>query len=86
MTINTVCIATKAGMTEEGRMLQAAQRRHGHIEPCGGKTWAECFTKAAGMNMLWYNDVSGSTHIICSKDIMPEWQAARLRKYIKGDL
>lgn len=58
-----VCLSTADGLTTEGKLLAEACRRHGQIEPCSGREWAECFATIAGRRVLWYNDQSGNTHM-----------------------
>jgi len=47
------------------RLIAAAVARHGCITPCGARaTLAECAVELRGEWALWYNDSTGSTHII----------------------
>ncbi len=83
MTIDTICTETVNGLTTDGRLMAAARRRHGRIHPCAGKTWAECFTVEAGQTLFWYNDASGSTHVIFENKLMPQWKYNLLRGYLR---
>jgi len=47
------------------RLIAAAIARHGDIAPCGDRaTLAECAVELREEWALWYNDSTGSTHII----------------------
>lgn len=72
MTIATVlptavCLRTTRGLTTEGKLLAAARRRHGRVEPCSGREWSECFTTIGGRRVLWYNDQNGNTHVVATE-------------------
>lgn len=69
MTIATVlppavCLESAGAPTRDGQLLAAARSRHGRIQPCAGKDWSECFTWIGPTRVLWYNDRSGSTHVV----------------------
>lgn len=53
--------------TEE-KLLNRARRQFGTIQPCAGKTLAECFFYQNGCVQFWFNDPSGNTHLLYLPD------------------
>lgn len=46
-------------------MINRAREQHGHITPCSGKTWEECFQlHGHGVLMFYFNDITGNTHVV----------------------
>ena len=44
--------------------MEQARSRYGDIEPCEGKSFAECFLTQNGMLQFWFNDSSGNTRLL----------------------
>jgi hypothetical protein len=46
-------------------LIERAHRRYGIILPCGSKCrLRDCFTEERGLLLFWFNDLTGSTHMI----------------------
>jgi hypothetical protein len=46
-------------------MIEIAIQRHGSIRPVAGKySLSDCFTDIDGELYFWYNDTTGSTHVV----------------------
>jgi len=48
----------------ERELMQRARRRYGKIEPCRGRSFAQCFLKQNGMLQFWFNDSTGNTRLL----------------------
>ena len=44
--------------------MQRARHRYGEIQPCQGRSFAECFLKQNGMLQFWFNDSTGNTRLL----------------------
>ena len=48
--------------------LERARALYGNVQPCGrAETWEDCITIADGDMVFWFDDMSGSTHIIIAE-------------------
>jgi hypothetical protein len=57
-------IGLEAMSRHEQELMERARDRYGHIEPCRGKSFAECFLTQNGMLQFWFNDSSGNTRLL----------------------
>lgn len=48
----------------EQELMEQARSQYGDIEPCQGKSFAECFRTQNGMLQFWFNDRSGNTRLL----------------------
>lgn len=49
-------------------LMRRARSQYGHIEPCRGKSFAECFLRQNGMLQFWFNDSTGNTRLLYVKE------------------
>ena len=49
---------------EKKTLIAKATNLYGHIKPCTGRTFHECFSVEGGMLTFWFNDLDGNTHHI----------------------
>ncbi|MBN1836459.1 MAG: hypothetical protein JW820_11455 [Spirochaetales bacterium] len=52
----------------ERELLHKALEKFGRIEPCVGRTLAECFLRQNGKVQFWFNDLRGNTHLLYADD------------------
>jgi hypothetical protein len=57
-------IALEAMSRKEQELMQRARHRYGEIQPCQGRSFAECFLKQNGMLQFWFNDSTGNTRLL----------------------
>ena len=56
-------------MTEtEKELFNKAVRKFGRIQPCEGKTFLQCFFYQNGTVQFWFNDKTGNTRLILSRE------------------
>lgn len=48
----------------ESDLLHRAIAKFGRIEPCVGRSLAECFLRQDGKLQFWFNDLRGNTHLV----------------------
>jgi len=57
-------IELEAMSEKERKLMEQARSRYGEIEPCRGRSFAECFLNQNGMLQFWFNDSSGNTRLL----------------------
>lgn len=57
-------IAVEAMSRKERELMQRARHRYGEIQPCQGKSFAECFLTQNGTLQFWFNDSTGNTRLL----------------------
>jgi hypothetical protein len=52
----------------ERELLYKAIEKFGYIEPCIGRSLAECFRRQDGKLQFWFNDQRGNTHLLYAEE------------------